>query len=433
MTDEFTRYVEEKRTTKRKIPTDIVRRWNSRVVPRELHTKGAAGADQYLLDYGRGIKAPKLINLARQAEAENCPDMALEFWRRAYTDETGNPAPATMAGSPFPITPTSPPASSPSNQKVTIKGLPETLQPGRIVSMQPVDAPHNRDYYINNDQYWGQPKRDGRRLLIVATPTQAFYQARSTKLQAAPTQKMDHHLINAAKELGSFILDGELYYLDSQGGEHRTGSQAAKINMDIGQPTVPPIVRYAIFKALFALGKDLTNVTEIERIAEGERIGNRLSAQASEIFEVLSTAKSKSEKRELVVRQKNQNREGEVWIRTTSQYLGGKSKRKNPPNVRTKYVKELDVLITELTPSNSSLPFGSAKVSVKKNGRFIPIGSIGTGFTEKERKEIARLHETNPGTVVITIRFQGWTEYEKVWHGRFIAIRDDKKPEDCVI
>jgi hypothetical protein len=61
--------------------------------------------------------------------------------------------------------------------------LPPHLQPGRIVTMQPVDAPSERSYYIENPDYWGQPKRDGNRVVAIATKDKVYYQSRSTNLR----------------------------------------------------------------------------------------------------------------------------------------------------------------------------------------------------------------------------------------------------------
>src|SRR5262245_6748576 len=87
----LTEYVDatRKRATKKKIPAEIIERWQNRIVARNLHTQGEAGARQYLADYGRGIGAPKVILLALQAEAQGATEMALAFWKKAYTLETG--------------------------------------------------------------------------------------------------------------------------------------------------------------------------------------------------------------------------------------------------------------------------------------------------------------------------------------------------------
>ncbi len=60
-------YAQEKREAagKKTIPSGIRKRWQERVVVRGLDQIGENGAQQYLSDYGRGIAAPKVINLAR--------------------------------------------------------------------------------------------------------------------------------------------------------------------------------------------------------------------------------------------------------------------------------------------------------------------------------------------------------------------------------
>ena len=88
--------------------------------------------------------------------------------------------------------------------------------------MQPVDAPRGRGYYIANDLYWGQPKRDGNRLVVIAAPERVFYQSRSTRLREAPTPEIDAGLRETARMIGPFVLDGELYYRDANFGEHRS-------------------------------------------------------------------------------------------------------------------------------------------------------------------------------------------------------------------
>ncbi|MGB3641067.1 MAG: hypothetical protein WBA39_26335 [Rivularia sp. (in: cyanobacteria)] len=44
--------------------------------------------------------------------------------------------------------------------------------------MQAVNAPRERSYYINSPEYWGQPKRDGSRLIVIATWDKVYYQSR---------------------------------------------------------------------------------------------------------------------------------------------------------------------------------------------------------------------------------------------------------------
>ncbi len=83
-----TEYAEAKRKTAKKISADIRERWNNRIVQRELHLMGEAGAVQYLADYGRGIGTAKVISFALCAESEGYPEMAFGFWKRAFELES---------------------------------------------------------------------------------------------------------------------------------------------------------------------------------------------------------------------------------------------------------------------------------------------------------------------------------------------------------
>ncbi len=237
--------------------------------------------------------------------------MAKGFWRKAYELELGHAPPASGNGTDDgPVAASVPP---PSQELPQVDGLPTLLQPGRISTMQPVDAKKDRKDLITDPDYWAQPKRDGRRLAVIATPTHIYYQSRSLNLQPSPAIEFDQALLAAVSEHGMFILDGELYYADALGGEHRTGAQAATVNLAEGLSHVQPKPCLAIFKALFAGDRDLTNTLESERIAAGERIGGWLAAQAPDFFEVLPTAKTEEEKRQLVAAQQAEGREGEVW------------------------------------------------------------------------------------------------------------------------
>ena len=77
-------YITEERNTKKKIPADIIERWQERIVKHGWEAQGEAGARQYLAAYGKGIAAPKCVALARQAEAEGFDEIALGFWKKAY-------------------------------------------------------------------------------------------------------------------------------------------------------------------------------------------------------------------------------------------------------------------------------------------------------------------------------------------------------------
>jgi ATP-dependent DNA ligase len=427
----FIEYIQQKRATKKKIPAEIIERWQNRIVARNLHTQGEAGARQYLADYGRGIAAPKVILLALQAEAQGATEMALGFWKKAYTLETGKvPDDGATLPTPTSATPQLTPKAflAPAAE---VAGLPPHLQPGAVMTMQPIDAQLDRAAYINNPAYWGQPKRDGNRLVIIAGPNGIFYQSRSTKLREAPDIRIDATLKQAVQEHGVFVLDGELYYTDAHGGEHRTGAQAATANIQLDEGDIMPQARYGIFKALFFNEEDLTPEPEAERINAGELLGNWLEKHAPGFFEIVPTARTEDEKRALVTRQQVEGREGEVWVRTDVPYKGGKDSR--GVIVRTKYLKEMEVIILRLTPTTAEdRPFGAIEVGAYHEGSLISLGAVGTGYTLEQMREIATRHAATPGQIVITVACQGFTETGQLWHGRFVDFNDLVAPEDCL-
>ncbi len=260
-------YIESKRNGMKKIKSDIRERWNNRLVKNSWHLQGSDGAAQYLANYGNNIGIAKAIAFAICAESEGYPEVAMGFWQKAFEIETGA-APAVPKKSKTTVTTTVSTVIAEAASKL-VEELPSHLQPGRIVTMQAVDAPLDREYYINSPDYWGQPKRDGNRLVVVATKDKVYYQSRSTNIKAQPAIEINNLLLELANQIGTFVVDGELYYLSSTGSEHRTAPQAAMVNEQNGQPVVAKPM-YAIFKALWFSGKDLTTASEAKRIEAGE-------------------------------------------------------------------------------------------------------------------------------------------------------------------
>ncbi|MBD1813093.1 ATP-dependent DNA ligase [Microcoleus vaginatus DQ-U2] len=419
-----TEYAEAKRKAAKKISADIRERWNNRIVTRGLHLMGEAGAVQYLTDYGRGIGTAKVIGFALCAESEGYPEMAIGFWKRAFELETGE-KPIALNPPNKSSTNLAAAAKSTTAAKIetvnnpVIPELPPHLQPGKIVTMQPVDAPSDRSYYIENPDYWGQPKRDGNRVVVIATPDKVYYQSRSTNLRQQASVEIDRTLIDTAAKIGTFVLDGELYYKSCTGSEHRTGAQAATVNIESGFPTTQPNAIYAIFKSLFFKGNDLTAVAESERIAAGVEVGEML-ANLSPAFEVVPTFRTTAEKLVLANQQESENKEGEVWVLHNCHYVGGKDVKKYPM-VRTKYCQEHDLFIVGLTATKvAGRPFSAVKVAQEIDGKLVPVGTVGTGFSGEEMQQIARLYEANPKSVKIKVRSQGLTESGKLWHARFL-------------
>jgi bifunctional non-homologous end joining protein LigD len=420
----LTDFITIHRSRAAKPTADIRSRWASRIIARNLDQLGQAGAQTYLRDYGRGISAPKVIALAIQAECEGCDDLALGFWKKAYElitgltlDETGATPPADP-GSPTPAQRDRPP---------TIPGLPAHLQPGLIFTMQPVDAAGTHDDYIHNPAYLGQPKRDGSRIVVVASPSGVTYQSRSTTVLASPGISFDGAFRRAAEARGPFVLDGEHVFLDASGGEHRTGAQAAQANATNGHPDARVRCRICVFKALYAHGRDLTEADEEARInAAGPLVaiaqGILIKAGVEDYdIEQVPTAWTTAQKHALVCRQQDEGREGEVWVQRQTRYLGGTH---GEVMVRTKYLTESEVIVTGLTPTTApGRAFGALEVGEPgPDGAVRPVGRVGTGFSQGDAQEIAALVARHPGQVRVRVRHQGRTENGQLWHARFLQV-----------
>ena len=417
----LTDYIAKHRSSAKKPTADIRARWATRIIARGLHQQGRAGAASYLRDYGNNISTAKVITLAIQAEVEGCDDMALGFWAQAFELETGQQAAPTNS---------TPPQLPPLSRSSTpaFPGLPRHLQPGAIVTMQPVDAARTRADYINDPAYLGQPKRDGSRIVVIASPETVAYQSRSTNVLATPSVSFDGAFRRAAETRGPFVLDGEMTFLDRSGGEHRTGSQAAQANATNGCPDAPVVCRIAVFKALFAHGRDLTSDNEEARInAAGPIVGIAqgilIKAGVRDIdIEQVPTAITTAQKKGLVERQQAEGREGEVWVQRQTRYFGGKTG--GEAIVRTKYLEETEVVITGLTPTTvAGRPFGAIEVSARfPDGTLRPVGKVGTGFDASDAAELATLVARHPEGLRIIVRHQGRTETGMLWHARFVRV-----------
>jgi ATP dependent DNA ligase domain. len=429
----FQEYLETNR--KAKVKSDAVERWEGRVIPRGLHQLGLAGAQQYLADYGRGIAAPKCIQLALKAEMEGCFEMALGFWLKAYELETGSQANPGEYKAPDGAAVTTATIKVAAKAPALPSSFPKHLQPGHLITMQPVDAPESRKFYIDDPAFLGQPKRDGIRTVVFVENGQVSYQSRSMKLRSSPSPLLDEAFLAAAAtiENSSYILDGELTYLDWRGMEHRTGAQAAQVNMDEGHGEIQPEIRYCIFEAIAFGPTDLTNHPKELRIRIANAIyGEILSADPesrnSSLIEMLPTALTQTEKAALAQKQQREGREGEVWTLKNAKYSGGKATGSlSGVTVRTKYLANWDLVVTGLAPTTAAgRPFGAIEVAkCEKDGTLTPMGSVGTGYTMEEMDEIATRFAAGGAPLMIKVISQGLTEKGQLWHARFDGFADE--------
>ncbi len=81
------------------------------------------------------------------------------------------------------------------------------------------------------------------------------------------------------------------------------------------------------------------------------------------------------------------------------------------------------MVVTDLTlVKGTERPFSAAIVAEEIEDKLVPRGSVVTGFSLKDMREIIRGHTAKPGSVKITVRCSGLTENANLWHGRFIGL-----------
>ena len=133
--------------------SDIVERWESRIVAQGMHLRGRLGAENYLGNYGRGLKVPKAIALARIAEIKGCTDMAHRFWEEAFFLATGSRG--SMGAS-----------SGVAPAAVTLPAVALKASFGRTPQLPTITDSATIERMMNDDNYGMQEKQDGRNTML---------------------------------------------------------------------------------------------------------------------------------------------------------------------------------------------------------------------------------------------------------------------------
>jgi bifunctional non-homologous end joining protein LigD len=141
--------------------------------------------------------------------------------------------------------------------------------------------------------------------------------------------------------------------------------------------------------------------------------------------------------------------EGIVAKKSASKYKGGRSNEW----FKIRIDKSDDFVIVGYTaPRGSRTAFGALQLGIYRDGELTYAGSVGTGFTDKQLREIKKLLDPHiratpplkyppPGKgntwveplFVCEVRFKEWTDEPLLRHPAFLRMRDDKKPSECVV
>ena len=404
---DLSEYADSKR--KKNPGVDALERWNSRIVAHGYDKRGIDGGNDYINNYGKSMGAPKCIALASVCDMMGAHETAMAFWQHAaYLEGVRLSGVGNMQKSESVLEKNG--AIGHTETSIS-EYFPINMQPGSIAPMQPSDGKLDRKMYIENDEYWGQRKRDGNKVLVFAYPGGVKYQSRSTKLRSSWSTEFDEMMIRYANARGAFILEGELYYKDIDGGEHRTAPQAISASTEMGFPQYSPTFVYMPYVCLFRMDRDLRDTSYAVRIVEANAVARDIF---NPMVEICETFRSTKEKLRLVKSQQQEGREGEIWFNASCTYISGK--HRDERIIRTKYVDTLEYIVTRLSgTTGAGRLFGAIEVS-DLTGK--PVGNVGTGFDRATQARIVDRFSTSK-ELHIMVTHQGFTEDGQLWHARF--------------
>lgn len=251
-------------------------------------------------------------------------------------------------------------------------------------------------------------------------------------------------IVNVLKneKLTDTILDGEIVVLDSDGKPNfnmlQNRSGITKKHFIASAVRNSTAVLY-VFDIPKVLGHDITKTELKDRLAILESTLSELTGQTT-VRKVASVAGSG-----IAMWQSCQamGLEGMVAKRLASQYQPGKRSR---DWVKCKRIETHDYVVYGFTEGTGSrqATFGALMVGLLKDGEYVPVGKVGSGFTELECRQISRMMETVGQTkidgedvtlvvpsMVVECKFMEHTESGKLRQPIFVRLRGDKKPEDC--
>lgn len=286
-----------------------------------------------------------------------------------------------------------------------------------------VPEPFHKPGWVYEEKY------DGYRILAYKEGRHVVLVSRNAKDRTATFPAIAKAV--AALRPQTLLLDGEAVVFDRRGMSHFQLLQNRE-----AEPS------YAVFDCLYLNGRDLR--------------AEPLSARRAALEKVVSKSESLFPSRRLVDNglkayawAKRKNYEGIVGKDASSPYVEGRSHYW----LKVKVHQEEEFVIGGYTaPTGSRQHFGALLLGAYSGGELKYVGKVGTGFTRDSLKTLFHLFqplvraksafaEPPPGKqitylspkLVAQIAFQEWTADKKLRQPVFLGLRDDKKPEECVL
>ena len=325
----------------------------------------------------------------------------------------------------------------------------------------------NYEKLLEDKEWIAEFKRDGNFLLVKYwkdsdnTPVVEFYN-RKGKIYVKDIPKevlISFNKFADDEYAQSFIIVGELVYVDKDGRDHRTQAQSKNA-----------IPYFMAFDILSLNNEDLTDRKWIERKHELTQLFIIYDMQPSKGEHVIIVPHY-IDKKAVLEMAKKLKLEGIVLKKIDGKYVEGRSK----DNIKVKF-KETDEYIVigyvdadEFTIKKDGTKSLNARHSYfgalilakyKKENSLVPMGRVGGGFTTNDLVEVTQLlnkpmslniinttgltdkdYRYSKGKInwlnpqeyfVIEISMSGKTEYNRPFQPTFISVRDDKTIKSCV-
>lgn len=230
------------------------------------------------------------------------------------------------------------------------------------------------------------------------------------------------------------VIDGEIVVFDEKGKPNFQKLQNYRSNDKY-------TIQYYVFDIIYLDGKNITNLPVTERKEMLRKI-----LPESEI--ILFCDHVDSEGKALFREMKKMNLEGMIAKRKNSKYYIGK---RTPDWLKIKNVQSQEAIIVGFTePKGARSSFGSLILAVKKRGKLVSVGNVGTGFTDKSLKELHTklkklIRKTSPLDVpikqtpditwvdpklVCNVKYTEITDDGSIRHPVFQGLRIDKPAKD---
>ena len=313
------------------------------------------------------------------------------------------------------------------------------------------------DKPFSDPEFIFENKWDGERILIYVSKDKIELKTRNEN----KISEKYPELINGLKEAfrgQEAIMDGEIVTFDEKGIssfqklQNRVGL-TKKEDIEIAEKEIP-VVLY-LFDILYLNGANVGKKSLLER-------KEILKKVIKENKTIKLTPNEKEKGKEFFKDAQQKGEEGVIAKRIDSQYLENK-RMDSWQKIKIVHGQEAVICGYIAGTGSRQSTFGSLILGLYiKESELVYVGKVGTGFTAKVLKELfsklkslktekspfglnahQRVAGKNPPklgeeifwikpNLVAQIGFQQWTKDKKMRMPRFLGLRDDKKPRECI-